>query len=188
MSKRRVVIFIACIALLLVAGVPAHAHKGHAGPKVVFVSARDFFKGLWPGKIRIFVRKAKLTTHKAEAVKKELSVHVSPGIYKYYRVVDKNTGKTIGVAMIREIEYKHGEMHVGIGIDPSGRIVGAALMDINKRYLWDVQDPVGTGFIKGLQGMEMKKLVSLSNTSDDVKRLVFGNLRDMGAILRAFLR
>lgn len=169
---------------------PVLAHKGHAGNKVVFLKKEEALKQMLPAGARVVQRKEMLDAGKAEKVRNEMGVKLSQDIYTYYLATDRTTGKVSGAAMVAEIEYMHGEINVAIGIDTRGHVTKAALLSVNEKYVPDMKAAEGTGHMPQFDGVAIQKLVSMANEaskSSVATEAILSNLRDMAAVLSAFL-
>ena len=92
----------------------------------------------------------------------------------------------IGAAMITEIEYLHGEVNLAIGIDTKGNVTKAAILSVNEKYLQDLKSSVGTGYLRQVEGVSIKKLVSMANEasgSAKVTETIYSQMRDMAVWL-----
>lgn len=170
----------------------AFAHKGHAGPMVTFIDTKDVLKGIFPDHPKIYLRKESLTPEMISKIKEELGVDVNidAGIYSYYKAVDRKNGNVIGAVMINHMTYEHGEMILAIGISTKGNIIKAAILGINKKYVRDIKETVGVGFLKSLEGISIKKLITMANEAKDasiVEEMIFTHFRNMGIILTTFI-
>ncbi len=169
---------------------PALAHEGHAGKQVVFLKKDEALKQMLPAGAKVVQRKEMLDRGKAEKVKKELGVNLNDGVYTYYVARDRNSGTTIGAAMVTEVEYLHGEVNLAIGIDTNGNVTKAAILNVNEKYVPDMKASVGTGYLRQLEGVTIKKLVSMANEasgSAKVTETIFSKMRDMAALLSTFM-
>ncbi len=169
---------------------PAMAHEGHAGKQVVLLKKEEALKQMLPAGAKVAQRKERLALEKAEKVKKEFGVKLDDGVYTYYIARDKKSGMVIGAAMITEIEYMHGEVNLAIGIDAKGNVTKAAILSVNEKYVPDMKASVGTGYLRQLEGVTIKKLVSMANEasgSAKVTETIFSKMRDMAALLSTFM-
>ena len=188
-------LFIFVITFSLLAGLVAlpqssMAHKGHAGPQVVFLKKEEALKQMLPAGAKIVQRKEKLEKGNAEKVKRELGIILNDGVYTYYVARDRSSGATIGAAMVTEVEYKHGDISLAIGVNSKGDVTKAAILSVNEKYVPDMKASVGTGFLQQIEGVSIKKLVSMANEASGfamVTELIFTQLRDMAALLATFL-
>src|SRR3989304_4878687 len=175
---------------LTVLSVPAFAHEGHAGKQVVFLKKEAALKQMLPAGAKVVQRKEMLDLDKAEKAKKELGVKLDEGVYTYYVARDSKSGATIGAAMVAEVEYMHGEVNLAIGIDAKGNVTKAAILSVNEKYVPDMKASVGTGYLRQLEGVTIKKLVSMANEasgSAKVTETIFSKMRDMAALLSNFM-
>ena len=169
---------------------PALAHEGHAGKQVVFLKKDEALKKMLPAGAKVVQRKERLDLDKAEKAKKELGVKLYDGVYTYYVARDSKSGATIGAAMVAEVEYMHGEVNLAIGIDAKGNVTKAAILSVNEKYVPDMKASVGTGYLRQLEGVTIKKLVSMANESSGSAKLtetIFSQMRDMAVLLSTFL-
>ena len=169
---------------------PALAHEGHAGKQVVFLKKDEALKKMLPAGAKVVQRKERLDLDKAEKAKKELGVKLYDGVYTYYVARDSKSGATIGAAMVAEVEYMHGEVKLAIGIDPRGNVTKAAILSVNEKYVSDIKASVGSGYLHRLEGVTIKKLVSMANEasgSAKVPETIFSKMRDMAALLSTFM-
>jgi len=169
---------------------PALAHEGHAGKQVVFLKKDEALKKMLPAGAKVVQRKERLDLDKAEKAKKELGVKLYDGVYTYYVARDSKSGATIGAAMVAEVEYMHGEVNLAIGIDAKGNVTKAAILSVNEKYVPDMKASVGTGYLRQLEGVTIKKLVSMANEasgSAKVTETIFSKMRDMAALLSTFM-
>ncbi|MCC7203409.1 MAG: hypothetical protein IT393_12210 [Nitrospirae bacterium] len=184
------IIILSFFAGMTVFSNPVLAHKGHAGNKVVFLKKEEALKQMLPAGTKVVQRKEMLDAGKAEKVKNELGVKLSNEIYTYYLATDRTTGKISGAAIVSEIEYMHGEMNLAIGIDTKGHVTKAALLSVNEKYVPDMKAAAGTGYMRQFDGVAVQKLVSMANEasrSSVAMETILSNLRDMAAVLSAFL-
>ncbi|MEK6712696.1 MAG: hypothetical protein AABY41_00695, partial [Nitrospirota bacterium] len=97
---------------------------------------------------------------------------------------------TIGAAMVAEVEYMHGEVNLAIGIDTKGNVTKAAILSVNEKYVPDMKASVGSGYLRQLEGVTIKKLVSMANEASGsalVTETIFPKMRDMAALLSTFV-
>ena len=170
--------------------VPAFAHKGHAGKQVVFLKKEAALKQMLPAGAKVIQRKEKLDLDKALKVKKEYGVKLDEGVYTYYVASDSKSGATTGTAIVTEVEYMHGEVSLDISIDTKGNVTKAAVLSVNEKYVPDMKSSVGTGYLRQLEGVTIKKLVTMVNESTNsslAAETIYSQLRDMAALLSTFL-
>ena len=186
-------IFISIITLfsgITVLSGSAFAHEGHAGKQVVFLKKEEALKQMLPAGAKVVQRKEMLDRGKPEKAKKESGVKLDEGVKTYYVARDSKSGATIGVAMVAEVEYMHGEVKLAIGIDPRGNVTKAAILSVNEKYVPDIKASVGTGYLRQLEGVTIKKLVSMANEasgSAKVTETIYSQMSDMAALLSIFL-
>ena len=170
--------------------VPAFAHKGHAGKQVVFLKKEAALKQMLPAGAKVIQRKEKLDLDKALKVKKEYGVKLDEGVYTYYVARDNMSGATTGTAIVTEVEYMHGEVSLAISIDTKGNVTKAAILSVNEKYVPDMKSSVGTGYLRQLEGVTIKKLVTMVNESTNsslAAETIYSQLRDMAALLSTFM-
>jgi len=180
------------LAAVLVALAPAAAlaHKGHAGPMVTFVETQAALKAMLPEGAKIFQRKERLAAEGAGWAKDTLGVSVEAGVYAYYLARDRDSGKVLGAAMVREADYEHAEVMLAVGVDADGRVTRAALLGTNEQFVPEFQDGVGTGFLKDLAGAtaaDLKAGADEAPKDNEARRFVLGQLKDMAALLAALM-
>jgi hypothetical protein len=180
------------LAAVLVALAPAAAlaHKGHAGPMVTFVETQAALKAMLPEGAKIFQRKERLAAEGAGWAKDTLGVSVEAGVYAYYLARDRDSGKVLGAAMVREADYEHAEVMLAVGVDADGRVTRAALLGTNEQFVPEFQDGVGTGFLKDLAGAtaaDLKAGADEAPKDNEARRFVLGQLKDMAALLAALI-
>src|SRR3972149_10581739 len=158
-----IIIILTFFSGLTVLSVPAFAHEGHAGKQVVFLKKEEVLKQILSAGAKVAQRKEMLDRGKAEKAKKESGVKLDEGVYTYYVARDSKRGATIGAAMITEVEYMHGEVNLAIGIDTKGNVTKAAILSVNEKYVSDMKSSVGTGYLHRLEGVTIKKLVTMAN-------------------------
>ena len=162
------------------------AHEGHAGKLVVFLKKEEALKQILPGGAKVVQRKEMLDRGKAEKAKKEFGVKLDDGVYTYYIARDKTSGATTGAAIVTEVAYMHGEVNLAIGIDTKGNVTKAAILSVNEKYLQDLKSSVGTGYLRQVEGVSIKKLVSMANEasgSAKVTETIYSQMRDMAVLL-----
>ena len=168
----------------------AFAHKGHADKQVVFLKKEEALKQMLPAGAKVIQRKEMLDLDKALKAKKEYGVKLDEGVYTYYVARDSKSGATTGGAMVAEIEYKHGKVNLAIGIDTKGNVTKAAILSVNEKYVPDMKSSVGTGYLRQLEGVTIKKLVTMVNESTNsslAAETIYSQLRDMAALLSTFM-
>ena len=161
---------------------PALAHEGHAGKQVVFLKKEEALKKMLPAGAKVVQRKERLDLDKAVKAKKELGVNLDDGVYTYYVARDSKSGAMIGAAIVAEVEYMHGDVNLAIGIDTKGNVTKAAILSVNEKYVPDIKASVGTGYLRQLEGVTIKKLVSMANEASGsalVTETIFPKMRDM---------
>ena len=166
------------------------AHEGHAGKLVVFLKKEEALKQILPGGAKVVQRKEMLDRGKAEKAKKEFGVKLDDGVYTYYIARDKTSGATTGAAIVTEVAYMHGEVNLAIGIDTKGNVTKAAILSVNEKYVPDMKSSVGTGYLRQLEGVTIKKLVTMANEASNsalATETIFSQLRDMAALLSTFM-
>lgn len=189
----RHIIFITVITFFSVITVlpgSALAHEGHAGKEVVFLKKAEALKQMLPAGAKVVQRKEMLDRDKAEKVKKESGVKLDEGVYTYYVARDSKSGATIGAAMVAEVEYMHGEVKLVIGIDAKGNVTKAAILSVNEKYVADLKVSVGSGYLRQLEGMTIKRLVSMAKEesgSSKVTETIYSQMSDMAVLLSTFL-
>src|SRR3972149_608724 len=160
------IIFITLITFfsgITVLSMPVSAHEGHAGKQVVFLKKEEALKKMLPAGAKVVQRKEKLDLDKAVKAKKELGVNLDDGVYTYYLARDSKSGATTGAAIVAEVEYMHGAINLAIGIDTKGNITKAAILSVNEKYVPDIKASVGTGYLRQVEGVTIKKLVTMAN-------------------------
>src|SRR3990170_243752 len=171
---------------LTVMSVPALAHKGHAGEQVVFLKKEEALKQILPAGAKVAQRKEMLDLDKALKAKKEYGVKLYEDVYTYYLARDSKSGATIGAAIVTEVEYMHGEVNLAIGIDTKGNVTKAAILSVNEKYVPDIKASVGTGYLRQVEGVTIKKLVSMANEasgSAKVTETIYSKMSDMAVLL-----
>ena len=166
------------------------AHEGHAGKLVVFLKKEEALKQILPGGAKVVQRKEMLDRGKAEKAKKESGVKLDEGVYTYYVARDNMSGATTGTAIVTEVEYMHGEVSLAISIDTKGNVTKAAVLSVNEKYVPDMKSSVGTGYLRQLEGVTIKKLVTMVNESTNsslAAETIYSQLRDMAALLSTFM-
>lgn len=169
---------------------PAFAHKGHAGKQVVFLKKEEALKQMLPAGAKVVQRKERLDIDKAQKAKKDFGVRLDESVYTYYVARDSHSGATIGAAMVTEVGYIHGEVTLAIGIDTKGNVTKAAILSVNEKYVPDIKDSVETGYLRQVEGVSIKKLVSMageSSGSAKVTEAIFSQMRDMAVLLSTFM-
>jgi hypothetical protein len=61
---------------------------------------------------------------------------------------------------------------------------------VNEKYVPDIKASVGTGYLRQLEGVTIKKLVSMANDasgSAKVNETIFSQMRDMAVLLSTFM-
>src|SRR3972149_4705176 len=141
----------------------AFAHKGHADKQLVFLKKEEALKQMLPAGAKVAQRKEMLDMDKAVKAKKELGVNLDDGVYTYYLARDSKSGATTGAAIVAEVEYMHGAINLAIGIDTKGNVTKAAILSVNEKYVPDMKSSVGTGYLRQIEGVTIKKLVTMAN-------------------------
>ncbi len=168
----------------------ALAHEGHAGKLVVFLKKEEALKQILPGGAKVVQRKEMLDKGKAEKAKKDFGVKLDDGVYTYYIARDKTSGATTGAAIVIEVAYMHGEVNLAIGIDTKGNVTKAAILSVHEKYVPDIKASVGTGYLRQVEGVSIKKLVTMANeasNSELANETILSRLRDMAALLSTFM-
>lgn len=174
------------LAMVLALAPAARAHEGHAGPMVTFVKTDAALQAMLPEGARITQRKERLEAPAAASAKDSLGVAVAPGLYVYYLARDRDSGRVLGAAMVREAEYEHAKASLAVGVDAAGHVTRAALLGTNEQYVPEFQADVGSGFLEDLDGATVQDLgarLAASPESAEARRFVLGQLRDMAAVL-----
>lgn len=169
------------------------AHKGHAGPKVVFLKKKAALKQLLPEGAKLAKRKERLKTSRVAWAREHLGMDLDPGIYTYYLARDPQDGRLLGGAMILDLEYRHGQMALAVGVDAQGQITGAAILSINKAYVKDLKKTFGGGgFLQGLRGWSVQRLIEESRRMEErgslMEEEVYHRLAEGAALLVTFLQ
>ena len=175
---------------LTVLSVPAFAHEGHAGKQVVFLKKEEALKQMLPAGAKVAQRKEMLDLDKAMKANKEFGVKLDEGVYTYYVARDSKSGATTGGAMVAEIEYKHGKVNLAIGIDTKGNVTKAAILSVNEKYVPDMKSSAGSGYLRQIEGVTIKKLVSMANEGSataKVTETIYSQMRDMAVLLSMFI-
>lgn len=183
------------LILVLTLGISsgAWAHKGHAGPKVTFLKKKVALKQLLPEEAKLSKRKERLKAARVAWARDHLGMELDPGVYTYYLARDRQDGHLLAAAMILELEYRHGEMHLAIGVDAQGQITGAAILSINKAYVKDLERAFGGGgWIDRIQGWSVRQLIQESRRLEEEGSLledqVYHRLAEGAALLATFLQ
>lgn len=143
-----------------------------------------------PAGAKVAQRKEMLDLDKAQKAKKEFGVRLDESVYTYYVARDSNSGATVGAAMVAEVEYMHGEVSLAIGIDTKGNVTKAAILGVNEKYVPDIKGAVGTGYLRQLEGITIKKLVSMANEASGSAKAtekIYSQMRDMAVLISTFL-
>lgn len=179
----------AMLMAALLAPVPAPAHEGHAGPEIEFLAAQEALKAMLPEGAKITRRKEKLDADDAAWARDHLGVAVAEGVYTYYLARDPETGAVRGTAMVRELEYEHGDVTLAVGLDADGRVTRAAVLSTNRKYVADFKGDVGAGFLPDLTGLDVAALADAAGrpaADGGAGRFALERLRDMAAVLATF--
>ncbi len=166
----------------------AAAHKGHAGPKVVFVKMKAALKKMLPTGAKLVKRKERLDSNGADWARRTFGADINEGVYTYYLASDPDNGAIIGAAMITTIPYRHEDITLVIGIDGNGNITEAAILSANKLHIPDLKKSVGVGFMPQFVGMSIKKLVAKTGKlpAETDRKLIFSTVRDTAVLLATF--
>lgn len=168
----------------------AEAHKGHAGPMVVFITKRDALKKMLPSGARIVKRKQPLSDKAIGWAKKKYSVDLDEDFYSYYLASNKETKVVVGAAYVGKMAYRHGDLHYAVGIDATGRIVQAAILGVNEKYVVDFDGNVGTGIIADYASLNTDEAISKAkdlSSSDKPTRDFAAAIRNAVVLLQAFI-
>jgi len=186
-AGRRSVGLLGFVAAAVLALAPAAmAHGGHAGPMVTLLETRTALKAMLPEGARITERKEQLEAEDAARARTSLGVPVEPGVYAYYLARDRDSGRVLGAAMVREADYDHAEVSLAVGVDAAGHVTRAALLGVNQKFVPEFQDGVGGGFLEDLDGVAVRDLgarMDAAPADAEARRFVLRHLRDMAAVL-----
>lgn len=177
-------------AFLAVAPQPGLAHKGHAGPMVTFLEEKAALKAMLPEGARISRRKEALGADGVAWAKDSLGVGLKAGVYPYYLARDPDSGKPLAAAVIWEVDYEHADVRLALGLDAAGHVTGAAVLGTNEQYVPEFKEGVGAGLLADLKGATVQDLAARAADvpeADEARGFALGRLRDMGALLAAFL-
>lgn len=166
----------------------ALAHKGHAGSMVNFLTTNAALKGVLPEGAKVVKRKEPLDEAAATTVKKDFGVEPDTGLYTYYLARDRESGQTLGMAIVTSVSYRHGDISVVVGLDSDLRVTQAALQGINEKYIVDFEHSVGKGFIPDYSGLSVKELIAKADelaSADKPTRDFAAAVRDAALVLLA---
>ena len=181
----------AVVALVLAAAPePGLAHKGHSGPMITFLEDKAALKAMLPEGAKISQRKEVLKATEVAWAKQALGVDLKEGVYPYFLARDRATDQPVGAAVVWEVDYEHAEVHLALGMDPAGHVTRAALLGTNEQFVPEFKEGVGTGFLDDLKGATVQDLAARAAQvpeSNEALGFVLERMRDMGALLAAFL-
>ncbi len=169
----------------------AYAHKGHAGPMVMFMKNKLALKSMLPDGAKIVKRKQPLKDKAIEWAEKTYDVELDEKVYRYYLATDRKSGDVLGAAYVSKIHYRHGDLKFAVGIDASGRITQAAILGVNEKYVVDFEGSVGKGLIKSYAGLSLKDLIFKTDklaSSNKAARELAVAVRDAVILLVALTR
>jgi hypothetical protein len=177
-------------AFLAVAPHPGLAHKGHAGPMITFLKEKEALKAMLPEGAKISRRKEALKADGVAWAKDALGVGLEAGVYPYFLARDRESGKPLAAAVVWEVDYEHADVQLALGLDASGHVTGAAVLGTNEMYVPEFKDGPGAGMLADLKGATVKDLAARAASvpeSDEAGQFTLARLRDMGALMAAFL-
>lgn len=166
------------------------AHKGHAGPMVTFLEEKAALRAMLPEGAKISRRKEALGAEAVAWARDSLGVGLKAGVYPYFLARDRDSGKPLAAAVVWELDYEHADVHLALGLDASGHVTGAAVLGTNEQYVPEFKEGPGAGMLPDLKGTTVKDLAARAAQvpeSDEARGFVLARMRDMGALLAAFL-
>jgi hypothetical protein len=166
------------------------AHKGHAGPMITFLKEKEALKAMLPEGAKISRRKEALKADGVAWAKDALGVGLEAGVYPYFLARDRDSGKPLAAAVVWEVDYEHADVQLALGLDAEGHVTGAAVLGTNEQYVPEFKEGVGAGMLADLKGATVKDLAARAAQvpeADEARQFVLGRLRDMGALMAAFL-
>ncbi|RMH15912.1 MAG: hypothetical protein D6698_10485 [Gammaproteobacteria bacterium] len=169
------------------------AHAGHAGPMVPFVKDKTALKTLLAGKGRKLVkRKEALARETAEWLAEFFNEEPASGdISRFFVAKDRKSGQAVALAMISEAPYHHGKMRLIVAIDDQSRVIGAAVLGVNKNYVQDFEAKNRAGWIDELKATPLSALIDKGHQAEkepstlDDKIMI--ELKDSAVLLSGFL-
>jgi len=142
-----------------------------------------------PAGTKISKRKEQLTNAAADKVENKWGVALDREVYTYYLARDRESGDTVGTALVTVLHYRHGKVQLALGLDMQGHITQAAVLNVDSKYLPDLERSIGTGFLSALQGKsvdDLKEVLDGVAKDDLAAKEVLGQLRNMIAVLSVF--
>lgn len=188
LRNRRPLMVLALVAGVMLLPVPGPAHEGHAGPMVDVIEAGDALKAMLPEGAHITRRKEAVKADGAAWARSSLGVALDgDDVHTYLLARDRATDRVLGAAMDAEFDYGHGDVKLAVGVDAAGKVTRAAVLGVNEKYLDEVRDGVGTGFLAALEGATVRDLSARADAAYQARNNaagdVIGHLRDMAAAL-----
>ena len=169
----------------------AQAHKGHGGSMVTLMKKKKALKAMLPLDAKLTKRKERLSEDAAKWADDAYKTSYGTSLYTYYLARDRNSGNTVGAAIIDRFSYRHGDVLLAVGIDSEGRTTKVAITAISEKYIPDFEGSVGTGFITQYEGKSLEELLVMSDemaSADKPNRDVATKVREAAVLLNAFMK
>lgn len=188
-----VLVMTMAVALITAVGAwpqPVHAHEGHAGSVITYMSHKKLLRSMLPEGAKIVKRKEKLSDSASEWAEQRFAVDLDTQVYTYYLARDKASQAVLGGALSRTFDYRHGKVELVIGLDDQYRVTKAALNAISEKYTVDFEGTVGTGYLTAYDGKSIGELAAEAqhlSAADKPTHFIASKLSETAALLAAFM-
>ncbi|OGW56981.1 MAG: hypothetical protein A3D21_08115 [Nitrospirae bacterium RIFCSPHIGHO2_02_FULL_42_12] len=179
------------LTLYIVNNGVAIAHRGHDGPKKVFMEEGEALKTMMPEGGKIIKRKEILKKWKYNETLKKWGYSPEEGVYTYFISKDKE-GKLLGILFIRSIEYKHGEIELAIGYDSNGYTKDIKILSCPAKYVTDITENIITnGFLENFLHLKTDNIIAKSKEydkepEDSIQSLIVKEIKGSAILIKIF--
>lgn len=185
------IIAIFIFTLHLVGNGVAFAHRGHDGPKKVFLEEGEAIKTMLPEGGKIIKRKEMLKKGKYNEALKRWGYSPEEGVYTYYISKDK-AGNVSGALFIRSIEYKHGEVNIAISYDNSGQTKDIKILSCPEKYVKDITENIqANGLLESFLHLKTDDVISKSKyldkeSEENIQSLIVREIKGSAILIKIF--
>ncbi|MFQ5508125.1 MAG: hypothetical protein ACE5FN_02175 [Leptospirillia bacterium] len=171
-----VAVLVAVLSVGVSLSEPAAAHEGHSGPLIEYLKTNDALRAMLPQGAKVTRRKQETSDAARTWAEDAFGIRPAGGMQTYYLARDSETGVVTGAAMVQELKYGHGELHLAIGVDPDGNVTRAAVLAVHRKYVAEVKGSVGSGFIDSLSGVDIGSIAGDGKKKPPESRKMFARV------------
>ncbi|MFQ5881756.1 MAG: hypothetical protein ACE5I9_04705 [Candidatus Methylomirabilales bacterium] len=144
----------------------------HITPPIVLLSDREAVLGIMTGAKRFYVREVRLTHEDLNLIQKKWRWRPEEEFYRFYLGRDRQGRIVATVIFLTEFTI-HGPVRVAVGIEPSGRVKDAKVVELTEETYYWLKPLLDQDFTREYMGRDSRASFALSG------RFAEANLQSM---------